>query len=154
MFRLGAPKSKAEQQQAIVEQYGRLFKCKEADTPIAYTELNWSQEEFLQGGPVAVREIRSFEQVYKHAREPFGKLHFAGTELATHWVGYMDGAIEAGERAADEVSCKIFGETQLQEQVLTNKKVQSAGLTLVDRVLATAFDLFAWSFLGKKGVAS
>ena len=31
------------------------------------------------------------------------RVHFAGTETATKWVGYMDGAIEAGERAAREV---------------------------------------------------
>merc|ERR1712032_1313457 len=36
-------------------------------------------------------------------REPVGHLHFAGTETATKWIGYMDGAIEAGERAALEV---------------------------------------------------
>lgn len=37
-------------------------------------------------------------------RKPIGKLHFAGTETATKWSGYMDGAIDAGERAAREVS--------------------------------------------------
>jgi monoamine oxidase len=30
-------------------------------------------------------------------------VHWAGTETAVHWNGYMDGAIEAGERAAAEV---------------------------------------------------
>ena len=29
-------------------------------------------------------------------------LHFASTET-THWQGYMDGAIQSGERAAAEV---------------------------------------------------
>jgi monoamine oxidase len=32
-----------------------------------------------------------------------GRLHLAGTEAAVHWPGYMEGAIEAGERAAAEV---------------------------------------------------
>ena len=36
-------------------------------------------------------------------REPVGRLHFAGTETATRWMGYFDGAIEAAERAAAEV---------------------------------------------------
>ncbi|RXM95429.1 Amine oxidase [flavin-containing] A [Acipenser ruthenus] len=35
-------------------------------------------------------------------REPFGRLYFAGTETATRWSGYMDGAVQAGERAARE----------------------------------------------------
>ena len=32
------------------------------------------------------------------------RLFFAGTETATQWAGYMEGAIQAGERAAREVS--------------------------------------------------
>ena len=32
-----------------------------------------------------------------------GRVYFAGTETATQWSGYMEGAIEAGERAAREV---------------------------------------------------
>ena len=36
-------------------------------------------------------------------REPVDKLYFAGTETATEWSGYMEGAVQAGERAAREV---------------------------------------------------
>ena len=36
-------------------------------------------------------------------REPTGRIHYAGTETATEWSGYMDGAVQAGERAAREV---------------------------------------------------
>jgi monoamine oxidase len=36
-------------------------------------------------------------------RAPIGRLHWAGTETATIWNGYMDGAIQSGERAANEV---------------------------------------------------
>lgn len=32
-----------------------------------------------------------------------GRIYFAGTETATHWSGYMEGAVEAGERAAREI---------------------------------------------------
>ncbi|MEA2385970.1 MAG: monoamine oxidase, partial [Thermoleophilaceae bacterium] len=34
---------------------------------------------------------------------PFGCVHWAGTETAPHWNGYMDGAVRSGERAAKEV---------------------------------------------------
>jgi monoamine oxidase len=37
-------------------------------------------------------------------REPHGRVHWAGTETATYWAGYMDGAVRAGERAAAEVA--------------------------------------------------
>ena len=39
-------------------------------------------------------------------REPVGRIHFAGTETATRWMGYFDGAVEAGERAAAAVGCQ------------------------------------------------
>lgn len=35
--------------------------------------------------------------------EPHGRIHFAGTETATRWSGYMDGAIQSAERATKEV---------------------------------------------------
>ncbi|MGZ4193996.1 MAG: FAD-dependent oxidoreductase, partial [Solirubrobacteraceae bacterium] len=31
-----------------------------------------------------------------------GRIHWAGTETATVWTGYMDGAVQAGKRAAGE----------------------------------------------------
>jgi monoamine oxidase len=36
-------------------------------------------------------------------RMPHGLVHWAGTETATYWSGYMDGAVSAGLRAAAEV---------------------------------------------------
>ena len=36
-------------------------------------------------------------------RDPVGRIHWAGTETATRWNGYMDGAVQSGERAAAEV---------------------------------------------------
>ena len=36
-------------------------------------------------------------------RARFGNLHFAGTETAAEWKGYMEGAVRSGERAAKEV---------------------------------------------------
>jgi len=36
-------------------------------------------------------------------QEPVGRVHWAGTETATAWNGYMDGAVESGYRAEREV---------------------------------------------------
>lgn len=41
-------------------------------------------------------------------REPFYNVHFCGTESATEWQGYMDGAVESGERCANEVLYRLF----------------------------------------------
>ena len=32
-----------------------------------------------------------------------GRIHWAGTETADYWNGYMDGAVRSGERAVAEV---------------------------------------------------
>jgi monoamine oxidase len=36
-------------------------------------------------------------------REPFGRVHWAGTETATVSHGAIDGAVRSGERAAAEI---------------------------------------------------
>jgi monoamine oxidase len=36
-------------------------------------------------------------------RRPIGHIHWAGAETATVWNGYMDGAVQSGERVAAEV---------------------------------------------------
>jgi monoamine oxidase len=36
-------------------------------------------------------------------RKPVGPLDWAGAETATVWNGYMDGAVQSGERASHEV---------------------------------------------------
>jgi monoamine oxidase len=40
-------------------------------------------------------------------------IHFAGTETTQRWCGYFDGAIEAGERAADEVLVALRGSPEV-----------------------------------------
>ena len=34
---------------------------------------------------------------------PIGAIHWASTDKATYWSAYMEGAVDAGERAAREV---------------------------------------------------
>ena len=36
-------------------------------------------------------------------RRPADLLHWAGTETATEWSGYMDGVVQSGRRAAAEI---------------------------------------------------
>jgi monoamine oxidase len=36
-----------------------------------------------------------------------GPIRWAGTETATHWPSYIDGAIRSGEREADAVKGRV-----------------------------------------------
>jgi hypothetical protein len=42
-------------------------------------------------------------------RDPIGRIHFAGTETARVWLGYMEGALESAERVTEEVSTRLRG---------------------------------------------
>ena len=55
------------------------------------------------GGPVAVQVPGALTQFGLAIRQPFRRVHWAGTETSTYWAGDMDGAVRAGERAAKEV---------------------------------------------------
>ena len=66
--------------------------------------MQWAAEEWSGGGPdLELRPGRLDRDAAPALRRPEGRLHWAGTETATVWSGYMEGALQAGERAAGEV---------------------------------------------------
>ncbi len=79
----------------------------EAGAPVEWTEQRWSAEPFTRGGPVACLGPGVLTSAGPALREPVGPLHWAGTETAERWSGYIDGALSAGERAAAEVAAGL-----------------------------------------------
>ncbi len=74
-----------------------------AGRPVEYVEQDWCAEPFTRGGPVAVSSPGALTVLGPALRAPVGPLHWAGTETATKWCGYLDGALSSGIRAADEI---------------------------------------------------
>ncbi|OWF40103.1 probable flavin-containing monoamine oxidase A [Mizuhopecten yessoensis] len=74
----------------------------QAESCLDYFEKDWSEELFIEGAVAAVSTgaMRNFAA---GLREPQGRLHFAGSESAREWDGYMSGAVQAGIRAATEI---------------------------------------------------
>ena len=72
-----------------------------------YRELNWGAEPWTRGCPVGGLPPGVLTNSFAHLRKPEGRIHWAGTEAAIEWIGYMEGAIESGERAADEILRRI-----------------------------------------------
>ena len=99
--RLGAA-PEAERREAVVGTFARMF-GKRAASPTAYIEKDWSAEPFSRGCYGGVFGPGAWTSYGRALREPVGRLHWAGTETATRWMGYFDGAIQAGRRAAAEV---------------------------------------------------
>jgi monoamine oxidase len=95
-------------QQAVLAELERAFGPR-ARTPIEIVEQHWPAEPFTRGGPVAVSVPGALTALGPALRAPVGSLHWAGTETATQWCGYLDGALSAGIRAADEVLQALQG---------------------------------------------
>ncbi|KAM9841707.1 putative flavin-containing monoamine oxidase A [Aulostomus maculatus] len=84
---------------------------------IHYEEKDWAQEEYSGGCPVNVMAPGLLTYYHPSLREPCGRIHWAGTETATQWCGYMSGAVQAGQRAALEVLAGLCPSTLTQEEL-------------------------------------
>lgn len=99
-------KTRLERKRAILEGLVKYFGI-EALNVLEYEDKCWTEEEYSRGcyvGNVPPGVITQFEDII---RQPFMHVHFAGTETATKWNGYMEGAILSGHRAVEEVMKKL-----------------------------------------------
>jgi len=94
--------SMTERRDAVVESLVSFFGSRAA-RPVEYVEVDWSAEQWTRGCYGAHFPTSVWTQYGPALRKPVGRLHWAGTETATVWNGYMDGAVQSGERAAAEV---------------------------------------------------
>jgi monoamine oxidase len=104
--RVWSERSPAERQQAVLNEFVRFF-GPEAARPVAFVEKNWLEDPWSRGCYVGVMGPATMTAVGSALREPCGRIHWAGTETATEWMGYIDGAIQSGYRAADEVRKRL-----------------------------------------------
>ncbi|MBF6439030.1 flavin monoamine oxidase family protein [Nocardia cyriacigeorgica] len=74
-----------------------------ARTPIDYIEKDWAEEEYSRGCYGAFTAPGTLTRFGHALRPAIGPLHWAGTETATRWAGYIDGAAESGHRVAREI---------------------------------------------------
>jgi monoamine oxidase len=87
---------------AVVDCFERIFGPRAA-APEDYVERVWADEEWTRGCYGCAMPTGGWTQYGEALRAPIGPLHWAGAETATVWNGYMDGAVQSGERAAAEV---------------------------------------------------
>jgi len=78
-----------------------------SNRPISVVEGDWPSVPGIGGGyanvprPGAIVKTKMF---HRDLQKAFGNLHFAGTEHAERWAGYIEGAIMTGRKAGDEVA--------------------------------------------------
>jgi monoamine oxidase len=95
--------SRDARRDAVLAQLVRLFGADAARCE-AYVDHDWIGETWSRGCYVAIAGPNVLSRRADALRRPVGRIHFAGTETATSWTGYFDGAVSAGERAADEAA--------------------------------------------------
>lgn len=95
------PATQDERRQAIANALVPIFGA-QAGQPIDFVDTDWGSEAYTAGcvSPLAPGLLTAHGAAL---RPPVGRIHWAGTETATVWSGYMDGAVRSGQRAAQEV---------------------------------------------------
>lgn len=99
--RAGAAPPEARRREVLAA-LARFF-GEEAARPVEYVEKDWSAEPWSRGCYAGVMPPGVLTEYGAALREPVGRVHWAGTETAVRWMGYMDGALESGERVAQEI---------------------------------------------------
>lgn len=91
-----------ERRDAAVACFTRYFGDR-AQKPVAYVDHVWEHDPWSGGCYGAFMPPGVWTKLGTSIREPQGRIHWAGTETATVWNGYIDGAISSGKRAAAEI---------------------------------------------------
>ena len=95
-----------QRRQRALDCFAALF-GDQALKPIDYVDHRWGAEEFAPGGPTAAVPPGSWTRYGQWLRRPVGPIHWAGTETADEWTGFLDGAVRSGQRAAAEVASRL-----------------------------------------------
>ncbi|KAG9851775.1 flavin-containing amine oxidoreductase, partial [Aureobasidium melanogenum] len=103
----------AEAYEQLLSQICKLYDSPEArDLFVEFVSSAWDKDPLTGGGcPAASLSPGVLDSIGHTLREPFGLVHFAGTETAAEWKGYMEGASRSGQRAADEVIADLLEPT-------------------------------------------
>jgi monoamine oxidase len=98
-----ATRPAAARRRIVLDGFARLFGSR-AGRPRELIEHNWSNEAWTRGCYAGYMPPGVWSEYGAALREPVGRIHWAGTETSDVFMGYMDGAVRSGERAAKEVA--------------------------------------------------
>jgi monoamine oxidase len=96
----------AARKQACIDELAATL-GEEARTDADYFDMDWLAEPWTRGCPTGSMPPGVMSRYGHQLRPALGRIHWAGTETADFWTGYMDGAVRSGERAAKEVGALL-----------------------------------------------
>lgn len=91
-----------QRREALTAELVRHFGPRAA-TPASYVDGEWADRPWTRGCYNANMGPMVWSHFGHALTPPIGPIHWAATETATRWSAYMEGAVDAGERAAGEV---------------------------------------------------
>jgi monoamine oxidase len=104
--RAWGPRTVAERKSEAIAVFSKIFGPR-AEHPIEYVDKPWSEELYSRGCYTGIMGPGVLTRYGPALRAPCGRIHWAGTETAVRWTGYMEGAVESGERAARECMARL-----------------------------------------------
>jgi monoamine oxidase len=96
-------RSKEERRKAVLGSFELYFGARARTHARDYFDKSWAEDKWTRGCYVGYYPTGVLTGYRSAIWRPVGAIHWAGAETATEWNGYMDGAVQSGERAADEV---------------------------------------------------
>jgi monoamine oxidase len=96
----------ADRRAAMTAELVRHFGSQAAH-PDFYVDGEWSDRQWTRGCYNANHGPPVWTKYGPALTVPVGAIHWASTDTATHWSAYMEGAVDAGERAAREVIASL-----------------------------------------------
>jgi monoamine oxidase len=96
----------ADRRAAMTAELVRHFGSQAAH-PDFYVDGEWSDRQWTRGCYNANHGPHVWTKYGPALTVPVGAIHWASTDTATHWSAYMEGAVDAGERAAREVMASL-----------------------------------------------
>lgn len=95
-------KTKDERISIIKKEIKYLF-GKEAEKPILINEHTYIENQWIKRAYSGIFPPNILSKYGEEIRKPFQNIHWAGTETSTYFMGYMEGAVLSGDRAANEI---------------------------------------------------
>jgi len=102
-------RTKEERRLLYLQHLGRLFGA-EALASTEYLEHDWAGDPWSRGC-LSHLPPGALTAAGPALREPHGRIYFAGSERATRWAGYMDGAVRSGEAVASTLEAQLASGT-------------------------------------------
>jgi monoamine oxidase len=111
--------SPADRRSRILSLLGQAL-GEEAMKPAEYMDQVWADEPWSGGASSPFLFPGAMTTIGPELREPCGPIHWAGTHMSKEFRGYMEGALAAGEAAANRIAVRLGARSDLTKEERSN----------------------------------